>query len=128
MTRDPASCVTGDTAARAAHLMESRSVGGIPVVDDLDVGRLVGMVTDRDVALKVIAKELDPRQVKLEEIMTRPALKCRERDDLNTAARLMRERGIGRIAVVDVMERLVGIISEADLAAHAAGELRKGQT
>jgi len=118
MTREPASCVASDTAARAAYLMEHWKVGGIPVVDDLDVDRLVGMITERDLAEKVVAQGLDPRRVKAEEIMTRPAVACREEDELDAAVQLMHARGIGRIPVVDKAWRLVGIISEADLAVH----------
>ena len=116
MTKDPVCCRPADTAARAAQLMRESDVGPIPVVENEETKRLVGIVTDRDLALKVVAEGRDPNAVKVDEVMTREPVTCRAEDELQKAVGLMAERQLRRIPVVDEGGRIVGIIAQADVA------------
>ena len=78
--------------------------------------RLVGIVTDRDLALKVVAEGRDPQTTKVEEVMTRKVITCRADDDVENAMKAMAQYQLRRIPVVDKDGRLVGIISQADVA------------
>jgi CBS domain-containing protein len=114
MTADPAFCLCTDTVAQAAKLMKSRDVGAIPVL--ADEGRLVGIITDRDLALNVLGEGRDPWTTPIEEIMTSDPVSCRSDDDLLEAMRAMSRHQVRRIPVVDDEGGLLGIISLADVA------------
>lgn len=116
MTKDPVCCLPADTTVEAARLMRESDVGPIPVVEDERTKKLVGIVTDRDLALKVVAEGRDPNAVKVEEVMSRELVTCRAGDDLHKAVGLMAERQLRRIPVVDEGGRVVGIIAQADVA------------
>ena len=116
MTKEPVCCLPSDTAVKAARLMRDSDVGPIPVVENEQTKRLVGIVTDRDLALKVVAEGRDPNAVKVEEVMTREPATCRAEDELQKAVRLMAERQLRRIPVVDEGGKIVGIIAQADVA------------
>ncbi len=119
MTKEPVCCVPTDTAARAAQLMKDANVGPIPVVADAQTKRLVGIVTDRDLALKVVAEGRDPNTAKVSEVMTREPVACRPEDEARKAVDLMAERQLRRIPVVDEGGKIVGIIAQADVAIKA---------
>ena len=116
MTSDPKFCVTTETAVHAAKLMKSEDVGPIPIVSDRETKILKGIVTDRDLVLKVIAEERDPKTTRLEEVMTTEVATCRPDDDADEALELMQQHQVRRIPIVDGDGRLVGIISQADVA------------
>ena len=116
MTKDPSCCLTTDTAFDAAQLMKSEDVGPIPIVSDKQARKLEGIVTDRDLALKVVAEGLDPKTTKIEEIMTTGVNTCGPDDDVKTVLESMAENHVRRIPIVDEKYRLVGIIAQADIA------------
>ena len=116
MTKDPVCCLPTDTVDKAAQLMKTENVGPIPVVADHQVKRLVGIVTDRDLALKVVAEALDAKSTTVEEVMTTGVVACRVGDDLEKALGAMEERQVRRIPVVDDNDQIVGIIAQADIA------------
>ena len=116
MTRDPACCLPGDTVDRAAQLMRSEDVGPVPVISDHQTKRLVGIVTDRDLALKVVAEARDARNTRVEDVMTRGVVACRAEDAVQEALDAMAEHQVRRIPVVDADHRIVGIIAQADIA------------
>lgn len=115
MTKDPTCCLPSDTVDLAAQSMRSRDIGALPVVDSEKTKRLVGIVTDRDLALKVVAEGLDPRQTRIEGVMARNMVTCTLQDDLQRALDAMSQSQLRRIPVLD-NGRLVGIISQADVA------------
>jgi CBS domain-containing protein len=117
MTRDPQCCRREDTARRAAEIMRDKDCGVIPVVDD--ARRVVGIVTDRDLAVRVIAagKGAD---IRLNEVMTTGAQCCSADDDLRDVEHKMAELQVRRIPICDAGGRVLGIISQADIA-RAAG-------
>ncbi len=115
MTADPKFCLTTETAFDAAQLMKSEDVGPIPIVSNRETKVLKGIVTDRDLVLKVVAEARDPKTVTAEEVMTVGVVTCRSDDDANRAIELMQQHQVRRIPIVDD-GRLVGIISQADVA------------
>jgi CBS domain-containing protein len=116
MTKDPTCCLPTDTVFDAAQLMKSEGVGPIPIVNDKQTKKLAGIVTDRDLALKVVAEGLDPKQTKIEEVMTTGVQTCGPDDDVSNVLELMEEHHVRRIPIVDDQDCLVGIIAQADVA------------
>jgi CBS domain-containing protein len=116
MTANPACCTPGDTAARIASLMKEENVGSIPVCEDGHSRRVVGIVTDRDLALKVVAEGRAPEGTPAEQVMTRRPITCGVEDELDDAIEAMEQHQIRRILVVDREGRLKGIIAQADVA------------
>jgi CBS domain-containing protein len=107
-------CVSPETpVTQVAELMESEDVGVIPV---LDGDRLVGMVTDRDIVVRAVAKGKDPRGMPVSEVSSRDLVTVDPDNNLSDALRLMAEYQVRRLAVVDEEERLVGVVSQADVA------------
>lgn len=94
--------------------MRDRNVGFIPVCDDS--GRAVGVITDRDVAVRVLAEERDPRTYTARDVMTREVLACRPDDELKSAEELMISRKVSRVLITDGSGTPVGVISLADIA------------
>jgi len=116
MTREPACCEPGDTIARAAQLMKTEDVGSLPVVESRASLTLVGIVTDRDVVVKVVADGRAPQTALVRDAMTQNPVTVREEDDVNRALSAMADRKVRRIPVVDESGRLCGIIAQADIA------------
>lgn len=123
MTKNPA-CVTPQTTAQeAASLMEREDVGSLPVVDSRDSMRLTGIVTDRDLALRVLGKGL-PASTLISSVMSSDNLACvRAEDDLDKVEELMAKHQVRRVPVVDQNNCILGVIAQADLARelHAVG-------
>jgi CBS domain-containing protein len=124
MTREPACCELGDTVADAARIMKAENVGSVPVCTNRQTRKLVGIVTDRDIAVYVVAKGSDANHSQVASVMTRSPFTCRPEDDLQTALNAMESHQVRRIPVVDEDGRLVGIIAQADVATRtqAAGQ------
>ena len=116
MTKDPACCLPSDTAFDAAQLMKSEDVGPIPIVSDKQTKKLDGIITDRDLALKVVAEGLDPKTTTIESIMTTGVMTCHPDDDVTEALDLMEQHQVRRVPIVDDNDCLVGIIAQADIA------------
>ena len=116
MTKGPVCCLPNDSVAKAAELMKSENIGSIPVIENQQSQRLVGIVTDRDLALKVVAGALDARSTTVEMVMTHQVITCHADDDLQTALDAMADHQLRRIPVVDNDNKIVGIIAQADVA------------
>lgn len=116
MTPNPACCLGSDSVQKAAQIMKDEEVGPVPVVEDQDAKRLVGIVTDRDLALGVVAEGKDPMTTTVDTVMRRVLATCTAEDDTDYAAKLMEEHQVRRIPVVDADGAIVGIIAQADLA------------
>jgi CBS domain-containing protein len=104
---------------KAAELMKSQNIGSIPVIENEQTEKLVGIVTDRDLALKIIAEGRDAKSTKVESVMTRKVVTCRADDDLQKALDAMAEHQLRRIPIVDNDNKVVGIIAQADVATRA---------
>ena len=116
MTKNPVVCMPNDLVAKVAQVMKREDVGPVPIVENGQTRRLVGMVTDRDLAVKMVAEGRDIKTTKAEEVMTRKLVTCRAGDDLQKALDAMSENQLRRIPVVDDEDRVVGIIAQADVA------------
>lgn len=116
MTKDPSCCLPTDTVFEAAQLMKTENVGSIPIVKDKDTNRLEGIVTDRDLAIKVVAEGYDPKSKLVQDVMTTDVVSCRPDDNVNEALELMEQHQVRRIPIVDASDSLVGIIAQADIA------------
>jgi len=116
MTKNPVCCLPIDTAAKAAQLMKRDNIGSIPVIENEHSKRLVGIVTDRDLALKIVAEGLDAKSTKVDAVMTRKVVTCRTDDDLQKAIDAMAFHQLRRVPVVDNDNKIVGIIAQADVA------------
>lgn len=116
MTRAPICCLSTDTASKAAQLMRVLDVGSIPVVEDGQILKLVGIVTDRDLAMRVVADGRSANLTRVADVMTHEVVTCRANDDVQEAVDAMSLHQLRRIPVVDDDHRVVGIISQADIA------------
>ena len=116
MTKNPVVCLPEDTATRAAQLMKRMDVGSIPVIENERTHKLVGIVTDRDLALRVVADNQTADSVKVGEVMTHEVVTCRTDDHIEMAVEAMAQNQLRRIPVLDAAQKLVGIISQADVA------------
>jgi CBS domain-containing protein len=116
MTKNPECCLPSDMVITAAQLMKSEDVGPIPIVADKEGKKLTGIVTDRDLTIKVIAEARDPNTTRLEDVMSDDVVSCKETDDVDTVLKLMEENQVRRIPVVGKNDQLLGIIAQADVA------------
>ena len=116
MTKNVTTCHLETVIRDVADMMEDENVGSIPVVDN---GRLVGLITDRDIVCRVIAEGLDTRTTKAREVMSEEIITCTPDDSVIDAIRKMGEHQIRRIPVCDLNGRLRGIISLGDIALEA---------
>jgi CBS domain-containing protein len=119
MTGDPVFCIPTDPASMAARLMRDHDVGSIPVAEDRKTKRIVGILTDRDLALSLVAEERDPSGTTVGDLMTPNPFTCRPDDDLDKAIQAMERHQIRRVPVVDAEHRLAGMIAQADIAVHS---------
>jgi CBS domain-containing protein len=119
MTRNPVCCLPGDLVVKAARLMQSEDIGSIPVIENEAGKNLVGIVTDRDLALRIVAEGRPATSTKVEEVMTRDVITCHMDDDVQKAMDAMSGHQLRRIPVVDDDYKIVGIIAQADVATRA---------
>ena len=101
------------TLMQAAEKMKRLNIGAIPVREN---DRLVGMITDRDIAVRAVAEGRDPKEVPVSEAMSRDICFCYEHESVESAAKLMQEKQIRRLPVFDRRERAIGMVSLGDLA------------
>ncbi|HEX2173598.1 MAG TPA: CBS domain-containing protein [Dehalococcoidia bacterium] len=100
------------TVQKAAQKMDEYDVGVLPVCD---AGRLVGVITDRDIVLRAVALGRDTAGIKVREVMTTDPSYCYEDDEAPVAAKTMEDRKIRRLPILSRNDRLVGIVSLRDL-------------
>ena len=107
------------TVSEASQKMKSCDVGVLPVEKNDEI---VGILTDRDIVLRVIAEKLDPKSTAVGKVMTSEIFSCQEDDDLRDAAQLMEENQIHRLIVLDSIDSLCGILSVSDIAVKGKDE------
>jgi CBS domain-containing protein len=116
MTTNPVCCLPGDTIESVAQWMKNEDVGSLPVVENHQTQKLIGIVTDRDITMRVIAEKRDPNNTRVVEVMTPNPIRCDVNDSLDKAADAMSQNQIRRIPIVNQDQQIVGIIAQADLA------------
>lgn len=119
MTRNPVCCSATATPQAAASLMRQWDIGVLPVVEDLFSQRVVGIITDRDLCLGLVADGRDPAGGMVIEFMTSEPVCCTPQDDPHQILQLMRDRQLRRVPVVEGGE-IVGIVSLGDMARYGA--------
>jgi CBS domain-containing protein len=119
MTRDVEDIPPNMTITEAAQKMRLLDVGSLPVCEN---GRMIGMITDRDSALRAVAAGRDPRQTQAREVMTPAVIFCYEDQDVREAARIMEEKQIRRLLVFDHNQCACGIVSLGDIATRQHDE------
>ena len=115
MTPDPACCTPESSAHEAAALMRDNDCGSLPVVDSSSSRRLVGTVTDRDLAVRVLAEGKGP-ETRIREVMTEGPTTAMPDDEVEVVREVMVAQQVRRVPVVDEDGRVVGIVSQADIA------------
>lgn len=109
MTKEPSFVSPNDTISHAAKRMAELDCGILPVGEDTN--RCIGMITDRDIVLRIIAKDQDPKKATVKDAMTQSVHYCYEEDTIDKAATLMREHNINRLLVKDKSDNITGIIT-----------------
>ena len=112
MTASPCTCSPNDSVQDVARTMRDHDCGAIPITDK---GRLVGIVTDRDLTVRALAGGLDPG-ARVADVITREPSSCSVDADLTEVERVMSDQQVRRVPIVDADKRVVGIVSQADLA------------
>lgn len=129
MTRDPVCCTPDSPLQQVATLMLENDCGEIPVVNDLRERRLLGVITDRDIAVRGVAAGLDAATTAAADVMTDSVVTVRENADEHDVCEKMEEYQIRRVPVVDAQGCVVGIVAQADIALktneNEAGEVVK---
>ena len=112
MTEDPHSIGASAAVVEAARLMREEDVGSLPITED---EALVGMITDRDITMRVVAEAADPQRTSVGDICSRDLISVAPDNDLEEALQLMARHQVRRLPVVE-NGRLVGIVAQADIA------------
>ncbi len=122
-TPDVVACAPDSSALYAARLMRQHHVGDVVIVEDPETEPSpIGLVTDRDIVVEVLGKELDPARVTLRQIMRTPAVIASTSEDVVQALERMKAHGVRRIPVVDESSRLAGILCLDDLVKRLAAD------
>ena len=116
MTKDVVVCTPENTVSEVAQLMKTEDIGPVLIVDNEQSKTLVGILTDRDIVLKVIADGHDPKTTRVGEFMSKKLVTCYADDSVETAMKSMAQFQLRRIPVVGENMQLIGIISQADVA------------
>ena len=127
MTREPVCCEPGDSVTQVAMLMKSEDVGSIPVVDSRDGRKLIGIVTDRDLVVNILAVGSPVEGATVRDAMTANPESCSENEDVTKAVDLMADRQVRRMPIVDESGRLSGIIAQADVATRVKRDAKTGE-
>jgi CBS domain-containing protein len=113
MTRDPELIDPTASIRDAAQRMKNEDIGALPVGEN---DRLIGMVTDRDIALRAVADGRDPSSTTVRDVMSEKIFYCFEDDDVEAAARCMADNQVRRLPILNRDKRLTGIVALADIA------------
>ena len=116
MTSNPVTVEASTPVVEAARIMKEKDTGIVPLVEN---GRLLGTVTDRDIAVRVIAEGRDPQSTTLREIASTDIVTVDPQQNLDEALRMMAQHQVRRLPVVEEDGRLIGIVSQADVAREA---------
>ena len=125
MTTNPTTVEPSAPVVDAARVMKQQDVGPVPVVENGD--RLAGIVTDRDIVLRVVAEGGDPQSMTVGEIMSRDLATVDPDQPLDEALRLMARHQVRRLPVCEEDGRLVGIVAQADIATELGDDRVTGQ-
>jgi CBS domain-containing protein len=115
MRGNPVCCVPATSARKAATIMRQFNVGVLLVVDDLDRRKLLGIITDRDLCVRVLAEAIDPARAMVQDFMTSNPVTCTAEEDIGLLLSHMQKHQIRRVPVVNAEGRVEGIVTDRDL-------------
>jgi len=124
MTKDIATVYPDDRVERAARLMRECDCGAIPVISR--TGRLLGMITDRDIAIRLVAYKEDVIESRVGDFMSHDVVTCEHDDDLDTCRSVMADHQLRRLPVVNDRGQIEGIVTQGDLARYAKSHAGNG--
>jgi CBS domain-containing protein len=116
MSRDAACCTPEQTVREAARLMEEQDCGCLPIADR-ETGRVLGVITDRDIAVRVVGQGR-PADTQLRDVMSGSPSCCGPNDEVDEVEKVMTQRQVRRVPVIDDDGKAVGMVAQADLATH----------
>ncbi len=119
MTADPACCVSGTALQEVAQMMVDHDCGEIPVVENNQTKLPIGVITDRDIVCRTVAKGLNPLDLTVGECMSKPCVTVTPDMSVEECSRILEENKIRRVPVVDAAGCCCGIVALADIALHA---------
>lgn len=119
MTAAPTCCSRDEKVQQAANIMRDLNVGVVPIVESETDDTLVGLVTDRDICLGVVARGIDPTSAGVESCMSEDVVSCQAEDSVEKVVALMQKHQIRRVPVVDSENHIEGIVSLADITVRA---------
>jgi len=123
MTENPRTATSSQTLTEAAQMMKGEDAGSLPVVDG---GRLVGIVTDRDIVIRAVAEGVDPRGLTVGDVATAHVIAITADQTLDEALALMEQYQVRRLPVIERDDQVVGILAQADVALNVR-EKRAGE-
>jgi CBS domain-containing protein len=128
MTKDPACATPGTTAREVARLMQREDTGVVPIIDEGQERRLVGVITDRDIAIRIVAEGRDA-DTRVSEIMSSGKIAtAKPNDSVDDVLNTMGREQVRRIPVVDERGALLGIVSQADVSRKAGSDNKVEET
>ena len=127
MTKNPICCTATDHVSTAAQLMGQEDIGSLPIVEADQNRKLIGIVTDRDLALRVVGANRHPEDTRVQDVMTGNPITCRPDDDLNDLLEAMSRYQIRRVPVVNGNDQVVGIVAQADVALRTPNERKTAE-
>jgi predicted transcriptional regulator len=119
----PRTVKVGDSVVEAAKLMKGEETAMAPIVED---GRLVGVITDHDISVRVVAEGRDPQTTKVEDVASRDLVTIDADQGLDEALAVMEQYEVRRLPVIEEDGTLVGIVAHADVLRHVASERTEG--
>lgn len=125
MTPSPTACQPQHTVIEAAELMRREDCGLVPVVSEK--GKLIGVLTDRDIVVKAVAEGRDPRNTAVSEVMSTDVVTCLPHETIEAVMEQMATRQVRRIPIVERDGSLVGIVAQADIATRTGSPEETGQ-
>lgn len=127
MTENPQCCLANDKVYAVAQRMQNEDIGALPVVGNHKTKKLIGIITDRDLAVRVVGASRDATNTQVGDVMTPDPVACHPTDDLDAALEVMANHRIRRVPVVDEHGQVVGIIAQADVAIRVDNHDKVGQ-
>lgn len=128
MTRDLRTVTADSRLEEAARLMRDADVGLIPVVDGTESRKVVGVISDRDIAIRVVAEGRDPSGATVREAMSGDVRCCREDSSVDEVMQVMGREQVRRVPIVDERGALVGIVAQADIVKDAPSDRKSERT
>ena len=123
MTKDPACCTPDSKLTDVARMMVDHDCGQIPVIENQSTGKPVGVVTDRDIIIRAIAKGKNPLDMTARDVMSSPAVTVTPDTRIEDCCRTLEDKQVRRVPVIDDRGRCCGMVSQADIAQHATEKM-----